>query len=115
VVIPVTSPLSMNARDHWAVKAKKVAVIRDSVAWMARAERIPALDKIGVTLFYIPKVPRIRDADNLVATLKPACDGLVDAGVVPDDVPEFMVKSMPVILPIEAECKQRVYLMVYEL
>ena len=29
--------------------------------------------------------------------LKPICDGIVDAGVVPDDTPEFMIKEMPVI------------------
>ena len=41
----------------------------------------------------------MRDDENLVATLKPACDGLVDAGVVVDDTPQYMAKEMPVIVP----------------
>lgn len=36
--------------------------------------------------------------DNLVPTLKIACDALVDAKIVPDDTPEFMTKYMPVIV-----------------
>ena len=41
---------------------------------------------------------RRRDADNLIATLKPFADGLVDAGLTPDDTPSFMTKHMPVII-----------------
>ena len=110
VPIAITAPLNMNARDHWAVKASKVRTIRESVAWMCRASRVPASSHVWVTLYYVPKVQRRRDADNLVATLKPACDGIVDAGVVEDDTPEFMTKAMPVVLDPDAACKQRVYL-----
>lgn len=40
---------------------------------------------------------RKRDEDNVVPTLKALCDGLVDAKVVKDDTPQYMVKNMPVI------------------
>ena len=30
-------------------------------------------------------------------TLKALCDGIVDAGIVKDDAPTFMVKDMPVL------------------
>lgn len=54
-----------------------------------------------VTLHYRPRDNRRRDADNLVPTLKALCDGLVDAGLVPDDTPNYMHKHMPVIHPAE--------------
>ena len=41
---------------------------------------------------------RKRDEDNVVPTLKALCDGLVDAGVVADDTPRYMVKHMPKIV-----------------
>ena len=48
-----------------------------------------------VTLHYRPRDNRRRDADNLVPTLKALCDGLVDAGLVPDDTPNYMHKHKP--------------------
>jgi crossover junction endodeoxyribonuclease RusA len=50
-----------------------------------------------VQLHYRPRTVRRRDTDNLVALLKPVCDGLVAVGVVADDTPEFMSKPEPVI------------------
>ena len=46
---------------------------------------------------WVVKDRRRRDDENPVSTLKALCDGLVDAGIVPDDTREFMVKNMPVI------------------
>ena len=42
---------------------------------------------------------RVRDAENPTPTLNACCDGLVDAGIVKDDSPQFMTKDMPVIHP----------------
>ncbi len=89
-------PASANDRDHWRVKARKVAAIRD----VARAMCLywPEVDRIAVGLTYVPRDKRRRDPDNLVVPLfKALCDGIVDAGIVPDDTPTYMVRSMPVI------------------
>jgi crossover junction endodeoxyribonuclease RusA len=51
-----------------------------------------------VQLTYTPRIRRTRDADNLVALLKPLVDGLVDAGVVADDDDEQVERAMPVIM-----------------
>ena len=87
------APLSMNDRLHHIVKAKKVAELR--ALMHATARHIPELDRIEVHLVQVVNTRRRRDDENLVATLKPLCDGLVDAEVVPDDTREFMVKHMP--------------------
>ena len=88
-------PLSLNDRMHWQVRGSWVRNVRDAAHLLAIQARVPALARCRVELVYAPRDRRTRDSDNLVATLKPLCDGLVDAGVVPDDSPGFMVKPMP--------------------
>ncbi|MGH3703001.1 MAG: hypothetical protein ACRDT9_00090 [Agromyces sp.] len=88
-----TAPLSMNDRMHHIVKAKKVAELR--ALMHAKARQIPDLGRCEVRLVWFVNTRRRRDDENIVATLKPLCDGLVDAEVVPDDTREFMVKHMP--------------------
>jgi crossover junction endodeoxyribonuclease RusA len=91
-----TPPLSLNDRMHWRKRAKITAEIRGLVcAWASTA--VPACSATEVELHYVPRDARRRDADNLVPILKACCDGLVDAGVVPDDTPELMRKVMPII------------------
>lgn len=91
-------PLSLNDRMHWRAKAKITAEIRDWICQWA-FYNVPACAVTEVELHYVPRDARRRDADNLVLILKAACDGLVDAGVVPDDTPELMRKHMPIIDP----------------
>ncbi len=97
--LPLAKPLSLNARQHWRVKAKAVAQLRRDAHLLAEAARVPACSRIHVQLHYVPRDARRRDRDNLVATLKPVLDGLVDAGVVPDDTDEYVTWSPPIIDP----------------
>lgn len=93
-------PLSMNQRLHHMKRARLTADIRQTTAWLARQQRLPrAVRHVHVWLVYCPPTRHRRDTDNLMATLKPAADGLVDAGLVPDDTPEWMTKHMPQIGP----------------
>lgn len=104
-------PASANDRDHWRVKADKVRSIRVAAAWavadaMSRWPfQAPASPcRIAVGLTYVPRDKRRRDPDNLVVPLfKALCDGIVDAGIVPDDTPAYMVRSMPQILPPDGD------------
>lgn len=96
----VKPPLNLNQRHkHWANKAHLTAIVRSTVGWLAKQRHIPASRYCTVTLIWAPGDKRRRDADNLVGTLKPACDGIVDAGIVPDDTPEYMKKEMPIFRP----------------
>jgi crossover junction endodeoxyribonuclease RusA len=86
-------PLTANQRHHWR---KKADITRKVRAASARAARdVPFYDKIRVGLTWVVRTHHRRDVDNTVPTLKALCDGLVDADIVPDDTPEFMVKTMP--------------------
>jgi crossover junction endodeoxyribonuclease RusA len=80
--------LSPNARQHYMAKA------RDTKEYRTRAKvegwKIPASNRpgwteaIATTVVFAPNRRR-RDRDNLLASLKSAFDGLVDAGILADD------------------------------
>jgi crossover junction endodeoxyribonuclease RusA len=93
-------PLSLNDRGHWAKTDQHRKALR---AWSCAAARkigVPTgMGHITTRLHYRPPDRRRRDEDNLIATAKPLWDGLVDAGIVPDDTSEFMTKLMPRIHP----------------
>lgn len=95
--LPITRPLNLNGREHWRVKAKAVKQIRETTAALVRQAKVPTLNNISVELHYVPRDKRRRDPLNLVATLKPIEDGIVDAGVVPDDTPKYVKSIMPII------------------
>lgn len=89
--------LTANQRLHWAEKARRTAMVRKHVAWRARQQKIPPQEYVIVQLHFRPDVRRDRDPSNLMPTQKPSVDGLVDAGIVPKDTPEWVGELMPVI------------------
>jgi len=97
----VKPPLTSNQRMHWSEKAPVTAQVRRATAALVRNAGIPKMDRCEVGLVWQVTIKRRRDADNLVPTLKAACDGIVDAGVVPDDTPDLMGKTMPTIVQAE--------------
>lgn len=90
-------PLNANQRLHWATKARTTKTVRDVTAITARGARLPKAERITVQLVWVVTNKRRRDSDNTYPTFKAMCDGLVDAGIVPDDTPEYMTKLGPVI------------------
>ncbi len=98
LVLPYeTPPLTANQRMHHMARHRHVKALRGTTTMLARAAHIPELPACRVTLTWFVQTRHRRDTDNVVPTLKAACDGLVDAGIVPDDTPELMAKLMPVI------------------
>lgn len=95
--MPMTRPLSLNSREHWRVKAKRVSEVRQATALLTRSAHVPPLKHISVEMHYQPRDKRRRDPLNLVATLKAVEDGIVDAGVIPDDNPNYLTPVMPII------------------
>ena len=63
--LPITKPLSLNDREHWAVKAKRTREVREHVAHVARAAGIPQLNRPRVTLHYSPRDKRRREIDAI--------------------------------------------------
>ncbi len=85
--------LTSNDRGHWAAGAKATADLRDAFGWLARSRRIPELRAAHV-LYYIRARGRF-DPANWMPTAKAAIDGIVDAGVLPDDSRRYLVGPDP--------------------
>jgi Holliday junction resolvase RusA-like endonuclease len=92
VELPAGLPLlNANRRIHWRRRAELTKDIR-STAWMlTRARGIPGLARAQVVCEYLPPDRRRRDVHNLYPSAKAAVDGLVDAGVLPDDSDRYLV------------------------
>lgn len=97
--------LSPNARPkHWSEKARAVRQYREDCGWTAveahtNAGRPVAVLKppVRATVTFVVPNRHKRDTDNLLAMLKPAWDGLVDAGVLEgDDSERFSVEKADV-------------------
>lgn len=81
--------LSPNARVHWARKAKRTRAYRDEANLRTRAasvhlRKLPWPRATAHLTFYWPDKRR-RDVRNAEHAMKAAYDGIVDAGVIPDD------------------------------
>jgi crossover junction endodeoxyribonuclease RusA len=83
--IPADLWLSANQRLHWAPKAKRTKALREMGLLTARAEKVRDLGTTHVAAFI--GYPRNGTADpgNAAPTVKALIDGMVDAGVWPDD------------------------------
>lgn len=104
------APLSLNDRLHWAAEAGKKARIKAGVRNAVITAQVPHLNHVHVELHYRPKTNRFRDIDNLVATLKPAIDGLHQRDtstnapvpyepIIDGDDPRYLTWSQPVLHP----------------
>ena len=81
-------PLTQNQahRMHYRGVARVRRRWHDTAAWLARQQRIPALPAVTVTAYGCYGTARsLPDPDALAPTLKAVIDGIVAAGVIPDD------------------------------
>ena len=85
-------------RLHWAAKAKAAKAYRELCGWEARLQH-PVPLHLGSTMFnslalatttFHVDTKRRYDLDNLMASLKPMWDGIVDAGILQDDSTEHL-------------------------
>ena len=87
IVLPLPPrELSPNARPHYMAKARAVKRYRQT-AWLCALAVRPRqpLQTARVTSRFFFRTCRRRDRDNLLASLKPAFDGIADARVVTND------------------------------
>lgn len=95
--------MSMNDRLHWSARARLARSWRHAAHIAARntintpsSSRGPLpLPPSTVTVVLPVRDRRRRDPHNYFATVKPVIDGLVDAGLWPDDTPEWVTTTEP--------------------
>lgn len=86
-------PLTVNAvaKMHRFAWAAHTAQVRQEWGWLARAEKLPRL--AAVTIDATPLHLDYRSPQDCAAMaphVKACVDGLVDAGVIPNDSPDFV-------------------------
>jgi crossover junction endodeoxyribonuclease RusA len=89
--------LNMNSQLHRYTRASRVKQWRTAAFYRAKEAGLrpqgPSIIRWTITF---PTMRR-RDPHNFFPTLKPIIDGLVDAGVWPDDTPEWVTTTEPTI------------------
>lgn len=73
-----------NDRPHWQVRRRRTEAVRTRARLAART--LPPMGRIALDVAVSTPTARRFDPHNIAGTvLKAAIDGLVDAGVIPDD------------------------------
>lgn len=93
LTVPYARP-PMLANDQRRWHFRKVAAVKrevaDTVCWVARCALLRSLQPSVVTIIWFASDKRRRDPDSLGPFAKAALDGLVGAGVWPDDNTEWV-------------------------
>lgn len=80
--LPLDKVNNSNKREHYQVKARKRAAMREAMRLLAQ-QATPVPGKVRLLVGFAFPDRRHRDLDNL--EIKGAIDGLVDAGVMDED------------------------------
>lgn len=91
--------LTANQRHHWTRRSRLTKALRSRAYWNARHHDIPALGQVRITATVAWPDRRRRDVHNLMPTFKALVDGLVDAGVIPDDDDKHLTGPDPRAVP----------------
>jgi len=95
---PPAKPLNMNERLHWSQRARRTKAWRQAAATAAMAikksQRGQPPSTVSISL-PVRSLKVRRDPSNWAPTLKAAIDGLIDAGVFPDDDSRWVTTFEP--------------------
>ena len=89
------------AGNRWQ-RAELVKTWRTAFKFLALQQRIPMLTDVTITAQPHQKSGRLQDVSACNPAVKAAIDGLVDAGVMQDDSPEFLT-AITFLQPVRAE------------
>ena len=78
-------PKNQNKRGHWATLARETKKWRLAGWFRAKEMQVPPMQRIRVSAVIVRRSIGVADEGNDRDRLKPIVDGLVDAGVVPND------------------------------
>ena len=95
-------------RWHWAKRSREMKMWRDAANWATRAAYrdstlTGAFRPCRIHVVFKYKVRRTRDVANLVASLKPVIDGIVDARMLRDDSPEWLPEPPTVVEMVDPQ------------
>jgi len=82
--LPNLNAALAGAKRHWSSYAQIKKQQTNKVAWIARGQLEPITAPVDLVFHWITKHRRV-DPDNISHGSKYAIDGLVNAGILPDD------------------------------
>lgn len=92
---------NLNARMHWVERSRWTTAFKQQAWGLALSEknrlRVKGFKKAKITVLFYTCQPK--DYDNGYTSAKPLVDGIVAAGIIPDDSEKFLnlqVKSVKV-------------------
>jgi crossover junction endodeoxyribonuclease RusA len=92
--------MSMNDRRHWSKQRRQARAWR-AAACYAALDQLPVLHRLQPASTVQVIIPvhgnHRRDPHNYFPVVKHVIDGLVDAGLWPDDTPEWVTTTEPVL------------------
>jgi crossover junction endodeoxyribonuclease RusA len=107
VKIPALPPkeASPNWRGHWAPKMRAVREFREMAMYCGINACLgsgpPEFYKAVVSITLVIRDARYyRDPDDALASLKPAIDGCVDAGIIRGDSQEHLEYRLPIVYEV---------------
>ena len=108
--VPATEVLTSNQRLHWGERARRTRALRWRATLAYREAGKPRLEVAHLTARLTYRDRRRRDVHNIMPTLKACVDGVVAAGLLPDDNHKHLVG--PDIRVAEPDREQAGYLCV---
>lgn len=99
IVLPwVTPPLTLNQRLHYMAEHRAKTDIKRATMVLARSLGFPKMRAVTAELVWLKSDNRPADPDNISPTMKPALDGLVAAGCLPEDNANHVLRTSQTIL-----------------
>ena len=87
--LPGLNEIIAAAKSHYAKYSNEKKEYTEEVAWLAKHARLPKFEKAYLVITWF-EPDRRRDPDNIMAGQKFIMDGLVQAGVIPDDSQKYI-------------------------
>lgn len=88
--LPGLNEIIAAAKSHYAKYSTEKKEHTEEVAWLAKLARLPKFEKAHLVITWF-EPDRRRDPDNIMAGQKFILDGLVQAGVIPNDNQKHIV------------------------
>lgn len=100
--LPWAPCLSPNVRMHRMKRYRLTAKVREDTGWLGKKAKVSrAVPPVAVQLHYRPAKANYPDAGNLTLDSKACLDGLIDAGMAPDDAAAYVQEGMPIVHEVE--------------
>lgn len=104
-------PPNSNNKMHWAKRAKWVKEFKDQSYWLCKIQKLPKMKKAKIIVENYTIAPQ--DRDNLYSAAKPIIDGIVTAGVIPDDSEKYLDQQIRNI-KVNHKSEQKLLIKIYD-